>query len=160
MLVRPLGPVGFVLALSLAIPATLSGQSKEPWVGTWRLNTSKTTTSPGPKPHSSTVTIQAAEGGIRQVTEQSLGIGASRSEFTAKFDGKDYTIRGNPNAEVVALKRLDDLTYEVVGKMGGKVTITSRVSHSADGRTRTVVQTGTDAKGQKVMNTLVYDRSK
>jgi hypothetical protein len=34
------------------------------------------------------------------------------------------------------------------------------VSVSADGRTRTVVQTGTDAKGQKVMNTLVYDRSK
>jgi hypothetical protein len=158
MLVRPLGLVGFVLALSLATSAALSAQTKEPWVGTWRLNTSKTTTSPGPTPHSSTVTIQASEGGIRQVTEQSLGIGASKSEFTAKFDGKDYSIRGNPNADVVALKRIDDLTYEVVGKMRGKVTITSRVSHSADGKTRTVVQTGTDAKGQKVMNTLVYDR--
>jgi hypothetical protein len=32
------------------------------------------------------------------------------------------------------------------------------VSISGDGKTRTVVQTGTNAKGQKVMNTIVYDR--
>lgn len=158
MHVRPLGLVGSVLGLSLAASITLSTQSKEPWVGTWRLNTSKTTVSPGPKPHSATVTIEAADGGIRQITEQSLGIGASRSEFAAKFDGKDYPIRGNPNADVVTLKRVDDTTYEVIGKQRGKVTITSRVSHSADGKTRTVVQTGVDAKGQKVMNRLVYDR--
>jgi hypothetical protein len=158
MYVRPLGLVGFALALSLATPATLSGQSKEPWIGTWRLNTTKSTYSPGPKPVSSTVTIQASEGGIKQVTEQSLGLGASRSEFSAKFDGKDYAIRGNPNADVIALRRIDDSSYEALLKMSGKVTITSRVSISADGRTRTVVQTGTDAKGQKVMNTIVYDR--
>jgi hypothetical protein len=160
MQVRPLGLVGFVLALSLATPATLTGQSKDAWVGTWRLNTTKSTYSPGPKPVSSTVTIQASEGGIKQVTEQSLGLGASRSEFSAKFDGKDYPIRGNPNADVVALKRIDDTTYEVFQKVSGKATISSRVSISADGKTRTVVQTGVDAKGQKVMNTLVYDRSK
>jgi hypothetical protein len=158
MSVRPLGPVGFVLVLSLATPVALSGQSKEPWVGTWRLNTTKSTYSPGPKPASSTVTVQASEGGIKQVTEQSLGLGASKSEFTARFDGKDYPIRGNPNADVVALRRIDDSSYEVLLKMSGKVTITSRVSISADGRTRTVVQTGNDAKGQKVMNTIVYDR--
>jgi len=160
MQLRPLGFVGAVLAVALAFTAATSaqGQSKDPWVGTWRLNTSKSTASPGPKPLSATVTIQAADGGIKQVTEQSLGIGASRSEFTARFDGKEYTIRGNPNADVVTLRRIDDLNYEVVGKMSGKVTITSRVTHSADGKTRTVVQTGVDAKGQKVMNTLVYDR--
>jgi hypothetical protein len=158
MYMRPLGLVGFALALSLAAPVTLSSQSKEPWVGTWRLNTTKSTYSPGPKPVSSTVTVQASEGGLKQVTEQSLGLGAAKSEFTARFDGKDYPIRGNPNAEVVALRRIDDSSYEVLLKMSGKVTITSRVSISADGRTRTVVQTGTDAKGQKVMNTIVYDR--
>jgi hypothetical protein len=158
MYMRPLGLVGFVLALTLATPVTLAGQSKDPWVGTWRLNTTKSTYSPGPKPVSSTVTIQASEGGIKQTTEQSLGLGASRSEFAAGFDGKDYPIRGNPNADVIALRRIDDSSYEAVQKMSGKVTITSRVSISADGKTRTVVQTGTDAKGRKVMNTLVYDR--
>jgi hypothetical protein len=159
MLARPLGLVGSVLALVLTTSFALPAQAPPPWIGVWRLNVSKTAMSPGPKPASSTVTIQAADGGgIRQVTEQSLGLGASKSEFTARFDGADYPIRGNPNADVVALKRVDDLSYEVIGKKGGKVMITSRVTHSADGKTRTVVQNGVDAKGQKVMNTLVYER--
>ena len=158
MLVRPLGLVGSVLALAVTASVALSAQAQDQGIGTWRLNVSKTTMSPGPKPVSSTVTIEASDGGIKQVTEQSLGLGASKSEFTARFDGKDYPIRGNPNADVVALKRVDDRSYEVIGKKGGKVTITSRVTLSADGKTRTVVQTGVDAKGQKVMNTMVYDR--
>ena len=160
MLARPLGLVGLLLTI-VSVPSSRAAQpTAPPWVGVWRLNLAKTTMSPGPKPASSTVRIEAAEGGIKQTTEQSLGLGASKSEFTARFDGTDYPIRGNPNADVVALKRVDDLTYEVVGKKGGKVMITSRVSHSADGRTRTVVQTGVDAKGQKVANTLVYDRGR
>ena len=158
MLVRPLGLVGSVLALAVTASVALPAQAQDQGIGTWRLNVSKTTMSPGPKPVSSTVTIEASDGGIKQVTEQSLGLGASKSEFTARFDGKDYPIRGNPNADVVALKRIDDRSYEVIGKKGGKVTITSRVTLSADGKTRTVVQTGVDAKGQKVMNTMVYDR--
>ena len=158
MLVRPLGLVGSVLALAVTASVALPAQGQDQGIGTWRLNVSKTTMSPGPKPVSSTVTIEASDGGIKQVTEQSLGLGASKSEFTARFDGKDYPIRGNPNADVVALKRVDDRSYEVIGKKGGKVTITSRVTLSADGKTRTVVQTGVDAKGQKVMNTMVYDR--
>ena len=158
MLVRPLGLVGSVLALAVTASVALSAQAQDQGIGTWRLNVSKTTMSPGPKPVSSTVTIEASDGGIKLVTEQSLGLGASISEFTARFDGKDYPIRGNPNADVVALKRVDDRSYEVIGKKGGKVTITSRVTLSADGKTRTVVQTGVDAKGQKVMNTMVYDR--
>jgi len=158
MLVRPLGLVGSVLALAVTASVALPAQAQDQGIGTWRLNVSKTTMSPGPKPVSSTVTIEASDGGIKQVTEQSLGLGASKAEFTARFDGKDYPIRGNPNADVVALKRVDDRSYEVIGKKGGKVTITSRVTLSADGKTRTVVQTGVDAKGQKVMNTMVYDR--
>ncbi|HVG85124.1 MAG TPA: hypothetical protein VM820_11415 [Vicinamibacterales bacterium] len=158
MLVRPLGLVGSVLALAVTASVALPAQAQDQGIGTWRLNVSKTTMSPGPKPVSSTVTIEASDGGIKQVTEQSLGLGASKSEFTARFDGKDYPIRGNPNADVVALKRVDDRSYEVIGKKGGKVTITSRVTLSADGKTRTVVQTGVDAKGQKVMNTMIYDR--
>jgi hypothetical protein len=161
MLARPLGLVGSALAFVVATSAWVPAQAPPPWVGVWRLNISKTTMSPGPKPASSTVTIQPADGGgFRQVTEQSLGLGASKSEFTAKFDGADYPIRGNPNADVIALKRIDELTYEMIGKKGGKVMITSRVVHSADGRTRTVTQSGVDAKGQKVMNTLVYDRGR
>jgi hypothetical protein len=36
--------------------------------------------------------------------------------------------------------------------------MTGRVAVSADGKTRTVTITGTDAKGAKVSSTAVYDK--
>ena len=46
----------------------------------------------------------------------------------------------------------------VVSKKSGKVTITQRNIVSADGKTRTVTTTGTDALGQKVNNVAVFER--
>ena len=43
-------------------------------------------------------------------------------------------------------------------KKGGKTTITGRIVASADGKSRTVTTTGTDAKGKKVTSTAVYDK--
>jgi hypothetical protein len=37
--------------------------------------------------------------------------------------------------------------------------VTGSIIVSADGKTRTVTTTGTDAKGAKVTNTAVYDKS-
>ena len=45
-----------------------------------------------------------------------------------------------------------------VGKKGGKVTITQRNALSADGKSRTVTTTGTDAQGQKVSNVAVFEK--
>jgi hypothetical protein len=79
--------------------------------------------------------------------------------YTTNLDGKDSALTGNnPNADTIAAKRIDANTLENVSKMGGKVTITSRVVVSADGKTRTSTQTGMDAKGQKVKNVLVFER--
>jgi hypothetical protein len=158
MRIRFLVLVGSVVAIAFAV--SLSGQSKDVWVGTWKLNRDKSTYSPGPKPVSATVTITAWDGGIKQVTETVVGIAtATRSEVSARFDGKDYPVRGNnANVDYVSLKTIDDRTYENVQKKGGKVTITSRITHSADGRMRIVTQTGVDARGQQVKNTIVYDR--
>jgi hypothetical protein len=54
--------------------------------------------------------------------------------------------------------RVDDHTLEFTGKKGSQVTLTGRITVSADGKTRTVTTTATDAQGNKVMNTGVYDR--
>ena len=48
----------------------------------------------------------------------------------------------NPNADMVAVKRIDAHTLESVNKKGGKVTTTQRNVVSADGKTRTVTTTG------------------
>jgi hypothetical protein len=43
-------------------------------------------------------------------------------------------------------------------KKDGKVTATGRVVVSADGKSRTVTTSGTDAEGKKFKNTVVYDK--
>jgi len=41
-------------------------------------------------------------------------------DFTAKFDGKDYPITGDPDRDMASVKKVDDFTLEVVNKKAGK----------------------------------------
>ena len=90
------------------------------------------------------------------------GVGAdgkpSHNEWTGKFDGKDYAVTGDATSDMRSYKKVDDHTVEFTAKKGGKVTTTGRVVISADGKSRTVTANGTDAKGNKVSSTIVYDR--
>jgi hypothetical protein len=43
-------------------------------------------------------------------------------------------------------------------KKGGKVMATGRIAVSADGKSRVVTVNGTNAKGKKFSNTVVYDK--
>jgi len=47
-------------------------------------------------------------------------------------------------------KRTNGRTYEVVGEVGGKVTVTTRVAISADNKWLTATQTDKNAQGQTV----------
>lgn len=68
-------------------------------------------------------------------------------------------IAGNhPNADMVAVKRIDANTLESINKKGGKATTTQRNVVGADGKTRTVTTTGVDGQGRKVNNTAVFVR--
>ena len=80
------------------------------------------------------------------------------AEFSGKFDGKDYLVKGNLVEDTWAYKRIDDFTYEFVSKKAGKVTTTSHMVISRDGKTRTLTTTGTDGEGHKVNNTAVYEK--
>jgi hypothetical protein len=42
--------------------------------------------------------------------------------------------------------------------MNGKVVLTGRIAVAADGKSRTVTTSATDAKGQKMSGTSVYDK--
>ena len=55
--------------------------------------------------------------------------------------------RRQRNADSVTVKRIDANTLETVARKGGKVTTTQRNVVSADGKTRTVTTTGTNARG-------------
>ena len=153
--------VTMILASGLLALAVLAiAQPKETFGGTWRLNVAKSKYSPGPPAKSTTVTYEAAGPGYKVSVRTEPASGPVQEwSYTTNLDGKDSAVTGNnPNADTIAAKRIDATTLENVSKMGGKVTITSRVVVSADGKTRTSTQTGMDAKGQNVKNVLVFER--
>ena len=148
-----------VLFALVALAATANAQGKEPWVGTWKLNLAKSSYSPGPAPKSSTVTVSAPDGGVKQVVDTVPATGAAQHyEVTANFDSKDIPSKGNPNADTQSFKKISDRSYEVTAKRGGKTGQVSVVVISADGKTRTSTQTGTTRDGKPLKNVLVYDR--
>ena len=151
---------GVVLLAGCLIASLVQAQPAPAWAGTWKLNLTKSKYSPGPVPKSSNIKIEAAAGGgLKQTTDQVTGSGESRHiEVTAMFDGKDAAVKGNPDVDTQAYKRVDDRSYEVTGKKNGKVTTITKVTISPDGKTRTATQTGTDPQGRAVNNTIVYDR--
>ena len=67
-------------------------------------------------------------------------------------------MKGDPNRDMVALKKIDDYNYEFTNKKDGKVMTSGKVVYSKDGKTRTVTTSGTNAQGQKTSNTVVYDK--
>ncbi len=147
-----------VAGLSLVLMGSGAAQAADNWVGTWKLNVAKSKYSPGPAPKSNVAKYEASDG-IKAVTD---GVGAddkpTHTEFAAKFDGKEYPYKGNAAYDTIVVKRIDDNTYEASLKGKGKATMSSRNVVSKDGKTRTQTQTGTDAQGRAVNNTVVYDR--
>jgi hypothetical protein len=131
-----------------------------PHAGNWTLNVAKSSYSPGPAPKSQTLKIEAwGEDGLTYAAE---GVGAddkpTHGEFQAKFDGKDYEFKGNPDADTLSYKRIDANTLEATLKRKGTAVITANVVVSPDGKTRTVTQTGKDAKGRDLKIVSVYEK--
>ena len=128
--------------------------------GTWKLNLAKSKYSPGPAPKSQTLKIEAwGDDGVKYTADGVGGDGKpTHAEFQAKYDGKDYPFKGNPDADTLAYKRIDASTLEAILKLKGKQTITAKAMVSKDGKTRTVTQMGKDAQGRNVNIVAVYDK--
>lgn len=134
-------------------------QGADPLLGTWKMNPAKSKYSPGPAPKSVSVVFAAAGDAIKVTADEVDSEGRPRqTEYTAGFDGKDHPIKGAANADTVALKRIDTHTTERTDKKAGKVVATFVRTVSKDGKTMTVTQTGTNAQGQPMNNTVVLDR--
>jgi len=152
--------VAFTVGTVLVLAALSHAQSKDPFVGTWKLNVAKSTFSPGPGPKSTTSVYEAVGKGykITATTEPATG-GTQQWSYTTSLDGAETPVTGNnPNADTIAVKRIDANTLEAVNKKGGKVTTTSRNVVSADGKTRTLTTTGVDAQGRTVQNVILFEK--
>jgi hypothetical protein len=128
------------------------------WVGTWKLNLAKSKYS-GAAPKAQTLTFEATPEGIKLVSEGVNAEGqAIKGGYSSKFDGKEVAMAGNANADTSAPRKINDNSYENTWKKAGKVTITTKGVVSADGKTLTITQTGTDAQGRPVNSTAVYEK--
>jgi hypothetical protein len=153
-LVRWLG-VTFVLVIATQAPAAAADN----WIGTWKLDAAKSQYSPGPGPKSQTITYTAAPDGWALTSEMVNAQGQTmKSGYIGKADGKDHPWTGNPDADMVVLKRIDANSFETQWKRGGVVVMTSHAVVSNGGKSLTIHQTGKNAAGQDVKNTLVLER--
>jgi hypothetical protein len=167
------------LAVTLAVwfAAGALCLAASPQMGTWKLNESKSKFTPGTGKNTMVVYKDATGGKVKITTDGVDANGkATHSEWTGKFDGKDYSVTGDPKAEMRSYTKLDDRTMDFTVKKGGKVTVTGRVVVAADGKSRTVTTSGTtgtaapagrawqrgdfqaEQKGKKYKNIAVFDK--
>ena len=145
--------VAFFAGLAVCLAA-------EPHIGMWKLNEAMSKFTPDATKNTSVVySIVGSGDNIKIVVDGKDKDGkAIHSEWTGKFDGKDYPVTGSAVEDTRAYTKIDDRTLDFTSKKGGKASVTGRVVISADGKTRTVTTTATDPSGKKVQNTAAYDK--
>jgi hypothetical protein len=145
------------LTAALCVIGVAVGLAADPQLGTWKLNEASSKLKGTARNH----TVVYAESGDN-VTITIDGVDESgkayKSEWTGKFDGKDYPVTGDATSDARQYIRANPNRLNFVSKLAGKVTLAGSVTVSADGKSRTVNATGTDAKGKKVAQTSVYDK--
>lgn len=147
------------IALTIATCfAALTLSFASPVMGTWKLNESKSKI-PAGATKNNTVVYEAAGDSVKVTVDGVDGQGkAFHSEWTGKFDGKDYPVTGDPSGDTRAYKQVSDHKLELTNKKGGKVSSTGTGVVSADGKTRTLTVDATDPAGKKIHYTAVLDK--
>jgi hypothetical protein len=127
-------------------------------MGTWKLNEAKSKI-PAGAAKNDTVVYTAAGDKIKVSVDGTDAAGKSaHNEWVGNFDGKDYPVTGDSASDSRAYTRVNARTLSMTIKKGGKVTSTGKITVAADGKSRTVTTSGTDAKGKKVSVSAVYDK--
>jgi hypothetical protein len=132
--------------------------AQDPNIGTWKLNEAKSKFAAGTSKNN-TVVYEMAGDSIKASIDGVDGQGkAFHSEWTGKFDGKDYAVTGDPVSDTRSINKIDDHHLDLTVKKDGKVTATGKLVVAADGKSRTLTVNGTDSKGKKTHSLSVYDK--
>ncbi len=147
-----------VLAIVVCFVGLAASFAQSPQMGTWKLNEAKSKIPAGMMKN--TTVIYSMEGdSVKVTTDGTSGDGSPlHTEWTGKFDGKDYPLTGEPSADTRSYKKVDDHTLTLENKKGGSVTTSGRIVVSADGKTRTLTASGKTSAGKKVTGKSVYDK--
>jgi hypothetical protein len=127
-------------------------------MGTWKLNDAKSTIAAG-NGKNDTVVYEAVSDNVKVSIDGTAADGkAIHTEWTGKFDGKEYAVTGDPTSDMRSYTRVNANTLDFASQQAGKPTLSGQIVVSDDGKTRTVTTHAKDEKGMKVTNTGVYDK--
>jgi len=147
-----------LLTLLLPVVAMALSPADSPHMGTWKLNEAKSKI-PAGAPRNHTVIYEASGDQVKITVDGVDGSGnATHSEWTGKWDGKNYAVTGDSTSDTRSYRQINSRTLTFVARKAGKVTLSGRVVVSRDGKTRTVTTTATNDKGQRVRSVAVYDK--
>jgi hypothetical protein len=146
------------IALTLCFVAVGVCFGQNVFVGTWKLKETKSEFSPG-APKNRTV-VYETEGDKMKVTVDSVGGDGKPTHYVwvGKFDGKEYPVIGDPLSDSRSYTVVDEHILGFNVMKGRKVINSGRIVVSADGKSRTVTMSGTNAQGHRVSSSEVYDK--
>ena len=147
-----------------AIVALVSGSvvglfaQNERFLGIWELDLAKSSFTRGAPPRSEMIVNLAEPGGFRSVLSVVTERGTSVEIHHYNFDGGFHQTEGSDPREL-SFRRVDVSTIDQDTRRNGQITVHRRIQLSADGKTMTLVASGTSGGGQKYENdTRVYER--
>jgi Na+-translocating ferredoxin:NAD+ oxidoreductase RnfG subunit len=150
--------LGFVFALFLSIPGARA-QGLEQLAGVWELNVTRSHFTPGTGMKAQTRVYEVKGREVKQTIDSIDNQGrAVHNSSTAVYDGKDHELDDNPDADTITVKQTGPLTGVTTLKKEGKVVQTVTRTLSADGKTLTFRYQGSNAKGMKIDNLLVFEK--
>jgi hypothetical protein len=147
-----------VVAVALSFVAATACFAANAHVGTWKVNEAKSKLASG---MGKTNTVQYAEKKDKmQVTVDGVDKDGKPTHgvWLGAPDGKAYKVKGNLAWDAMAYKAVNDRTFDITAMKGGKVSWSGRSTVAADGKSRTLNMSGTDADGKKFKAKVVYDK--
>jgi hypothetical protein len=152
--------IGLVLAVVAGFASSSTVLAADEWLGTWKLNLSKSTFNPPElAPKSQTVVRENVNDGLKTVVDEVNAQGKPvHIEYIAKFNNQDHPWSGSPDADTVVLQRLDDEYFQTTWKLKGEVMLLGSTLVSKDRKTITTTLFGKDSQGRKIGHVTVYER--
>jgi hypothetical protein len=132
---RPIRKFGLLLLLAATQLGAADLRAADPRIGSWTLISAQSTLDPPNK-----LSITPLHGGVHVVMS-----GDTHFDFTAKWDGHEAPVPGNPAFNQIVLRKIDKKQAEVTEKKDGAVVATVRDKVSGDGKELTIT---TASKGR------------
>ena len=147
------------LGVLLSVAAAAICFADNPTLGTWKLNESKSTFGDGAGKSMMVVWKKAGDQEKCIVDGIDATGNKTHTVWIGKLDGKDYPVTGDTQSDSRSFKLSGDRKIDMVSKKDGKEVGDGTIVVAEDGKTRTVTSNMTNAKGEKVTSTQVYDKS-